>query len=193
MESYESLPNDILKIILFNLNVKDITNYSLTNINLNKLTNNDDFWIDYIEFKYNLEKIFPPSIEIGVNRNKDERIFTLEMLTSLIDELKDRYPKNKCYALYLENSKLIRLINRGNVAQAIISNYDKINKNLNFYSCLYGKNLSILFLGHKCKIHIFDTYGTLQEEKDINSNDKLGNIKINNISIFEYIDTKINL
>ena len=146
-----TLPKEIIKLIIFKLNVRDVHFTSITNTLLNKFAGNS-FWRQYIENKYDSGefKQFLTSCSWDSILNSIIKIEINE-----IGDLTYINPPNKACAIYLEESKIIRRVcssNNNCIRQLIISGYNTIKDLVYNRNILYGKNLSVIKENNKYKI-----------------------------------------
>ena len=196
MNQYQTFPKDILKIILFKLNIKEISylcTTCTTNRILNKLNKDENFWKEYIQQKDTFKEILQLLYGDQINENKMIKVLRYDINRKIL--FKNLVPKNKCCATFLEGSKLIKMIvvnNHDNcLLPGFISRYNILSNILTNKTQLYGNDFLITTKGNKYLIRTFDNNGIIKEEKEINGNDELKDIKFRDLSIYEYINTRI--
>ena len=191
------LPDELIKKILYHLNLHNIKNLCCTNKSLQCYYNDDKFWENYISNKHD-ETLLTEVFDLPPKNNIKQTIL------NLLNYVSDKTLGIRAVVDFLERVKIIKSMKRTEMGIPYKSKFSFITKELNILSVLVddGDNRSwfysdnfVLFLANNILrlVTVKDTHKTLsihedkyEEDMDI-SNVTIGDIIIDGEELYNII------
>jgi hypothetical protein len=195
----QQIPIELYKEILIGARATTIINLSSTNKHFNNMSQDDNFWKEYIiknynlsNFKFDIYSLRSVNIPTGQNISRNQILDSLISLAKISSINKLNLSKWKSLAIWLEDVKEIKKINyrTQKIDYHYISGYSWIKDYINETASMHGKDLQVFYRLTK-GIRIKSKKFTQDELPKICGNENFRDLVVRGKSLLEYLDTRI--